>query len=415
MTEDKFSSSAIGDPDEAADSTDGEGLSEDVTPFEKVGEAVRRRGSAVLSGSPNLGLVAGTGDGPVTLGDAVQLPPAARTVSEEALRGSTAASSGGELAIDDGVAPLVSNGLEDADAPSPGQGAPAVAVAVPVPDPDRGDGAPDGSALALVAAWESSAAVGDGTVARMELLADYAAAHVQAGQAAESLQRYRREIERYEEMVEVYDTILRHDLGNELQVITGFSDALQPRIDDEDVLDYVQRIHRTARNAADLVAAASDTVATLREGSDPVPTDLEPVLSRAVRKSEATYDSLETSYTASEFELTVLADDLLQDVFLDILANAAVHTSEDVSVDVYREEAPEGDVVVGFADDGEGVDPAVRDRVFEMGKHGPATDRPGFGLGLARAIVQSYGGSITLEDAAAGGADFRVRLPRVTD
>lgn len=429
MTEDKFTASAIGDPEETMDQTETGRIGDDARPYQGVSEAVRARGSAVLSGSPNLALFAGSGDAPVALGGTVQGTEAMRTVATEALHGSLCASAAGEVAVDEGVPELVGTALEGSRDGSregpredsressrespPAEPAPAIAMAVPVAD--RRDGTPDGPAVALVAEWEAGTVVDDGTVARMELLADYAAAEVATSAAADSVQRYRRDVDRYEEMVEVYDTILRHDLGNELQVITGFSDALQPRIEDEEVLDYVQRIHRTARNAADLVAAASETVATLEKSSEPVATDLEPVLSRAVRTSESTYDSLETTYSAAEFEQEVLADDLLQDVFCNILANAAIHTADEVSVDIYREDGADGDVVVGFADDGEGVAPAVCDRLFEMGKQGPESDRPGFGLGLARAIVQSYGGSISVEEGTAAGADFRVRLPRTVE
>lgn len=417
MTEDKFTASAIGNPEETGNSEESGRIGEDARPYQRVSEAIRARGSAVLSGSPTLALVAGSPDAPITLGDAVEATEAMQSVATEALHGSVAASAAGELAVDDSVQELVPTVAEDSRDVSPkttsGESALAVAVAVPVAD--RREERPEGPTVALVAEWESGGIVDDGTIARMELLADYAAAAVTANRAADDVERYRRDIDRYEEMVEVYDTILRHDLGNELQVITGFSDALQPRIEDEDVLDYVQRIHRKARNAADLVAAASEAVATLDDGSEPAATELEPVLSRAVRKSESTFDSLETSYSAGNFDLAVRADDRLQDVFRTILANAAIHTDADVTVDIYREDATDGDVVVGFADDGDGIAPVVRDEVFEMGKQGPASDRPGFGLGVARAVVDSYGGSISVEEGDTGGADFRLRLPRALD
>ena len=68
---------------------------------------------------------------------------------------------------------------------------------------------------------------------------------------------------------------------------------------------------------------------------------------------------------------------------------------------------------VGFlvADDGEGVDPAVRDRLFEPG----VTTKPGgwgVGLSLARRIVEEvHGGKIRASAGPSGGARFEVVIP----
>lgn len=82
-----------------------------------------------------------------------------------------------------------------------------------------------------------------------------------------------------------------------------------------------------------------------------------------------------------------------------------------------------GTVVVGIAvrsghaevhvrDDGAGVAPADRERIFLAGERGSAPRGPGEGLGLAiaREIVDAAGGRLSL-DAVGSGACFRIRLP----
>ena len=66
---------------------------------------------------------------------------------------------------------------------------------------------------------------------------------------------------------------------------------------------------------------------------------------------------------------------------------------------------------IEIADDGPGIDPAERARVFEaffFKREG------GIGLGLAivQQIIHSHGGEIEAADSALGGALFRIRLPR---
>jgi signal transduction histidine kinase len=69
-------------------------------------------------------------------------------------------------------------------------------------------------------------------------------------------------------------------------------------------------------------------------------------------------------------------------------------------------------------DDGPGIAPADRERVFERFTRlddGRARDDGGLGLGLSmvKTIVERHGGTVEIEDAPLGGARFAVRLPAV--
>jgi signal transduction histidine kinase len=67
-------------------------------------------------------------------------------------------------------------------------------------------------------------------------------------------------------------------------------------------------------------------------------------------------------------------------------------------------------------DAGPGVPPEVREHIFEPFARGPVLDgqRMGYGLGLAivRAAVDAQGGEVEIGRSPAGGARFRMRLPR---
>jgi signal transduction histidine kinase len=76
------------------------------------------------------------------------------------------------------------------------------------------------------------------------------------------------------------------------------------------------------------------------------------------------------------------------------------------------------DVRIEICDDGPGIDPAIRDKVFEPFFKGDSA-RPsdprgsvGFGLGLsiARDIVRDHGGEIELLDRAPAGLIVRIVL-----
>ena len=75
--------------------------------------------------------------------------------------------------------------------------------------------------------------------------------------------------------------------------------------------------------------------------------------------------------------------------------------------------AVDGDrVVLTVADDGGGIDPANRARLFRpyftTKKHGT-----GLGLFVIRRIVEAHGGTVAVESEPGQGATFRVTLPAV--
>ncbi|MBO7939881.1 sensor histidine kinase [Streptomyces sp. S9] len=72
-----------------------------------------------------------------------------------------------------------------------------------------------------------------------------------------------------------------------------------------------------------------------------------------------------------------------------------------------------GELLLRVADTGAGVDPAHAQLVFERGfstkPSGP--DGRGLGLALVRQAVQRHEGTLSVAEAAGGGAEFTVRLP----
>jgi two-component system, OmpR family, sensor kinase len=73
----------------------------------------------------------------------------------------------------------------------------------------------------------------------------------------------------------------------------------------------------------------------------------------------------------------------------------------------------DGEAILTVEDDGPGVPEELRDQIFERFVRG-AGDRgssSGLGLSIVRAVAESHGGRVDLEDARPG-ARFVVRLPR---
>jgi two-component system OmpR family sensor kinase len=108
--------------------------------------------------------------------------------------------------------------------------------------------------------------------------------------------------------------------------------------------------------------------------------------------------------------------DRLAQALRNLIANAIEHTVEEEGL-VCMEVSDLGGGWVGFAveDDGPGIDPDQRDRVFDrFHRTDKARDRAsggaGLGLAIVRAIVQAHGGHVAATTAQNGGARIELRL-----
>ncbi|OLT15184.1 hypothetical protein BJF78_16380 [Pseudonocardia sp. CNS-139] len=104
-------------------------------------------------------------------------------------------------------------------------------------------------------------------------------------------------------------------------------------------------------------------------------------------------------------------------VVRNLVDNARRHARSRVAVTVRRV----GDqAVLEVRDDGPGVPPADRARVFERfvrldDARARADGGSGLGLAIVAEVVAAHGGSVELDDASGGGALFRVRLPAAAE
>jgi signal transduction histidine kinase len=112
----------------------------------------------------------------------------------------------------------------------------------------------------------------------------------------------------------------------------------------------------------------------------------------------------------------VISDRLaLEQIFSNLIDNALKYLRDGVPgrVEVSGRDGPTY-VSVSVSDNGRGIEPKDRERIFDLFRRAGTQDRPGEGIGLAhaRALVRRLGGGITVEGDANVGSTFTITLPK---
>jgi two-component system, sensor histidine kinase and response regulator len=240
----------------------------------------------------------------------------------------------------------------------------------------------------------------------------------------ELLRQQRDAILRVQQQKDELMEVIVHDLKNPLAAIAANADFLtMAREMNEDVRECSDSIASAAGNMLRMVhnlldvSRAEDATLALRVERVDVSALVQQTCALMARRAEERRVTLLADTAGSALALD--ADrDLLRRLIENLVDNAVRYTAAGGSVTV---SAFEDGVEIGLmvADQGPGVPPEQRDRIFEKYAQLDRTEdraqqRFGRGIGLAfvKLAVQSHAGRIWVDDNRPVGARFQMRFPR---
>ena len=141
--------------------------------------------------------------------------------------------------------------------------------------------------------------------------------------------------------------------------------------------------------------------------------DLSEIVTDAAAELEPVAGDHEISVSAPGGMHVAGARDELHRLVLNLMENALRHTDPGTAVEATVERR-NGAVVLSVEDDGPGIPPELREKVFERFYRGSGdrSGSSGLGLSIVRAVAESHKGSVRLEEPLDGrGARFVVRIP----
>jgi light-regulated signal transduction histidine kinase (bacteriophytochrome) len=215
---------------------------------------------------------------------------------------------------------------------------------------------------------------------------------------------------------EEFVSMAAHNLREPLRDVAAFSQLMAEtyagRLDPEAGV-FLDRIREGAARMQSLLADVVDYGAAGSGERQPSPTDMEAVLRQALLSMDKPIAERSAIVTHDPLPAVVGDFEILTKVLRHLIGNAIEYCDTPSPRVHISSKRVDSDWVFSVADNGPGIDPAFRGRVFEVFKRLHGKEHPGNGLGLAfcKKAIEWQGGRMWLESTPGAGATFYFTLP----
>jgi len=274
--------------------------------------------------------------------------------------------------------------------------------------------------LVMIAVWPAESATQNVSWAVQAAAMGAAGGTVFGSIEARSIERARtaeravvrsEQLEAQREWLEYLNSLLRHEVLNNANVINGYAELLLAKHSDKDeARNHLERIARQSQKMTDVIQDVRLLIQATNEDVTLESIDVVGILERELIALEDRFDNVAV-VTDFPDQAPVLSDELLSRVFSNLLSNAVEHNdSETPRVSVSVETSDEL-VTVTISDNGPGITDHEQDELFENTRQGDH----GLGLYLVRQLLDRYDGTVELAETGSNGSTFDVALPQATE
>ena len=225
-----------------------------------------------------------------------------------------------------------------------------------------------------------------------------------------------RQLDRANAEFEEFVSTAAHNLREPLRDVASFSQLLSETCAgrlDSDAVGFLERIQEGAAKMQSQLTAVVDYWATDAGDRQTFRTDMEAVVSQALLGADKQIAERGVIVTHDPLPAVMGDFEILTSVLRHLIGNAIEYCdkpSPAVHISVRRADL---ELVFSVEDNGPGIEPAFRDRIFGAFKRLHGREYPGDGLGLAfcKKAIEWHGGRIWMESASREGSIFHFTLP----
>lgn len=203
---------------------------------------------------------------------------------------------------------------------------------------------------------------------------------------------------------EVLNTLLRHDVSNQIQAASGFLEMLDTSEMNQSQRHAVETIENSVRKSSELIHGVRDILKNDPREAGNEEIDIDEVLEGTVEDEQSRAEARDKKIKYEpDTSAKIQAGPLVDEVICGAIENSIVHADEAEVIELDFEETRDG-VEVVVADDGEGL---PEEFSFDKGVKDSNSDGTGVGTWLMREVANAYGGEVEAGESEYGGAEFR--------
>ena len=239
--------------------------------------------------------------------------------------------------------------------------------------------------------------------------------------AQRELEDHARELGRSNADLEQFAYVASHDLQEPLRAVVSYLQLLERRYGeqlDERAVRYIGHAVEGGRRMQTLITDLLTYSRVGRRGTEFEPIDLEAVFERVAASLRVAIEESGARLTHGLLP-TVLGDDTQMSQVVQNLLGNAIKFREDAAPEIHvSAERQSGGWLISVRDNGIGIAPEYRDRVFVLFQRLHARDEysgTGIGLAVCKKIVERHGGTLWVDSTLGGGSTFRFTLPDAGD
>ena len=196
---------------------------------------------------------------------------------------------------------------------------------------------------------------------------------------------------------------LAHEIRNPLGGIQLYASMLKRDLDRDEA--KVRTLDRILDAITGLDSLVEDMLAFGREIEPRKRLQpFRPLVEKALDLARAALEARKVRVDLDVEAIAEIDGDMMQRVFLNIIANAAQAVEEGGRLSIAG-----ADRAIAFTDDGPGIAPEILEKIFTPFLT-TKTKGTGLGLAIAHKIVEAHGGTIEAKNGPGGGATFAIRL-----
>ncbi|EHQ35033.1 histidine kinase [Methanoplanus limicola DSM 2279] len=209
------------------------------------------------------------------------------------------------------------------------------------------------------------------------------------------LAKLQRELIYANEEANLYLDIMTHDINNANLISQGYLEILED-ISDEKSGNYVKKALSGVVQSSDIIRNVSVIRRFREDNLKPKKISLDRTLKEVIRN----YHDADIRY--DNCGLSVTADELLPEVFLNLFGNSLKHGGKETTITVSVKEEDER-VVVNVCDNGRGIPDDQKPNIFRRYYKGKIqSSGKGLGLSIVKMILERYGAEIYVTDRVTG-------------